>query len=147
MTTINVKYIGQKDRKEDNVASSGLVWHGHGDVQQATPGQWAQLSKHPNVWERAEDEIPAPAVKPVGETVLKLTLGGEGGDGAEGSKSGTAAPGGEGSAGEQAKAKVEQTAPARKTAARKTTADKQDAAAPGGEGAKDSGTDADKGQA
>lgn len=56
MTTINVKYIGQKDRKEDNVASSGLVWHGHGDVQQATPAQWAQLSKHPGVWERAEDQ-------------------------------------------------------------------------------------------
>lgn len=58
MTTINVMYIGTKSRKEDNIAGSGLAWRGHGDVQPVTPGQWAQLSKHPDIWVRADDASP-----------------------------------------------------------------------------------------
>src|SRR5690606_1158768 len=36
--------------KTDNVAGSGLTWHGHGDVQHVTHQQWALLSRHTGVW-------------------------------------------------------------------------------------------------
>lgn len=52
---IPVVYIGHKERKVDNVAGSGVVWHGHGDVQGVTPPQWGLLSKHPQVWARDVD--------------------------------------------------------------------------------------------
>lgn len=49
---IPVVYIGHKERKADNVAGSGVVWHGHGDVQPVTPQQWGLLSKYPQIWTR-----------------------------------------------------------------------------------------------
>ena len=56
MTTISVKYIGHKALKDDNVADSGLVWRGHGDVQKVTDAQWAKLSRHPDIWERVDGD-------------------------------------------------------------------------------------------
>lgn len=58
---IPVVYIGHKERKVDNVAGSGAVWHGHGDVQSVTPPQWGQLSKHPQVWSLAQSVTPVAA--------------------------------------------------------------------------------------
>lgn len=55
---IPVVYIGHKERKVDNVAGSGAVWHGHGDVQSVTPPQWGQLSKHPQVWSLEQSVTP-----------------------------------------------------------------------------------------
>jgi len=52
---IPVVYIGHKERKVDNVAGSGAVWHGHGDVQPVTPQQWGLLSKYPQIWSRDVD--------------------------------------------------------------------------------------------
>ena len=57
-TLIPAAYIGHKERKVDNVAGSGAVWHGHGDVQSVTPPQWGQLSKHPQVWSLAQSVTP-----------------------------------------------------------------------------------------
>lgn len=51
---VQVEYIGTKERKEDNLTGSGVVWHGHGDVQQVTAAQWGALSKHSEVWRRVE---------------------------------------------------------------------------------------------
>lgn len=53
---VPVQYIGAKDRKEDNLTGSGVVWHGHGDVQPVTAAQWGLLSKHSEVWRLAKDE-------------------------------------------------------------------------------------------
>lgn len=50
---VPVAYLGHKDRKEDNVARSGVVWHGHGDVQNVTAQQWGLLSAHPGVWAKS----------------------------------------------------------------------------------------------
>ena len=51
---VPVVYIGHKERKEDNIARSGIVWHGHGDVQNVTAQQWGLLSAHPSVWAPAK---------------------------------------------------------------------------------------------
>lgn len=59
---IPVVYIGHKERKVDNVAGSGAVWHGHGDVQPVTPQQWGLLSKYPQIWTR---EVDMEAIKPL----------------------------------------------------------------------------------
>lgn len=63
-----VQYIGPKDRKEDNVARSGTVWHGRGDVQEVTPEVWGKLSRHPDVWVLA-GTVPQRADLLAGETV------------------------------------------------------------------------------
>lgn len=74
---MKVRYIGKKERKEDNVAGTGVVWRHPGDVQDVPDVAWAKLSKHPDVWAPAETsrapslaqaakvKAPAPAPAPV----------------------------------------------------------------------------------
>jgi hypothetical protein len=68
-TLIPVVYVGPKDTKTDNVANSGTVWRGAGDVQHVTPAVWGQLSAHPEVWRHAEDPM-AQAPVPRGAVVV-----------------------------------------------------------------------------
>lgn len=51
-----VKYVGLKPRKIDNVAWSGAVWHGQGDVQVVADETWNKLVRHPDVWALADEE-------------------------------------------------------------------------------------------
>ncbi|MEN9864940.1 MAG: hypothetical protein RL748_530 [Pseudomonadota bacterium] len=37
--TIAVRYVGKKLNAQDNVAKSGKLWEGNGDVQWVTPKQ------------------------------------------------------------------------------------------------------------
>ena len=51
---MHIKYIGQKAKKQDNVASTGLVWE-PGEVHEVKdPGKAAALLKFPGVWELVE---------------------------------------------------------------------------------------------
>lgn len=50
-----VKYIGNKEFKDDNVAGTGVVWLSNGDVQSVPYGAWAKLAKHPGVWALVEE--------------------------------------------------------------------------------------------
>lgn len=59
---MRVKYIGLKPSKTDNVAGSGIVWSGQGDVQEVPDEAAQKLLRHPEVW--CLDE---PADKPAGE--------------------------------------------------------------------------------
>jgi hypothetical protein len=43
-------YIGRKDRKEDNVAGTGLAWIGHGDTHLVDKRAATLLLKHADVW-------------------------------------------------------------------------------------------------
>jgi hypothetical protein len=65
-TTVLVEYIGEKDFKADNVAGSGMAWHGKGDVRPVAMSAWAVLSRHPGVWRLAE--------LPAGEPSKTLSL-------------------------------------------------------------------------
>ena len=61
MTSVKVRYIGAKDLKEDNVAGTGTVWIGNGDVKPVPLDAWAKMSRHTTVWELvAEGEEPQP---------------------------------------------------------------------------------------
>ena len=56
-------YVGRKAKKEDNVAGSGVVWLGHGDIQDVSDEVWAKLAPYPDVW----IEVPAePAAEATG---------------------------------------------------------------------------------
>lgn len=56
-------YVGCKAKKEDNVAWSGVVWLGHGDIQDVSDEVWAKLAPYPDVW----IEVPAePAAEATG---------------------------------------------------------------------------------
>ncbi len=51
-----VKYVGAKDIKTDNVAMTNTVWAGNGDVQEVSEAAWLKLAKHPDIWERVDEE-------------------------------------------------------------------------------------------
>ena len=46
-----IEYVGKKPIKPDNVAGTGIVWHGPGDVQEVPdPAACAKLLRHQDVW-------------------------------------------------------------------------------------------------
>lgn len=62
MSTVRVMYVGLKPREIDNKkGKSGVVWNGHGDIQEVPDWAWPALSKHPDVW---VDVPPEPGEKP-----------------------------------------------------------------------------------
>lgn len=77
---MKVIYVGQKAVKEDNVAGSGAVWMGHGDVQTVPDAAWLRLSRHSDVWRAAEQE-PSPPNEPA--VLLRGTVPIEGLGGAD----------------------------------------------------------------
>jgi len=48
--SVLVEYVGKKAQKVDNVADTGTVWNGEGDIQPVTLEAWGKLSRHPEVW-------------------------------------------------------------------------------------------------
>lgn len=65
---INVKYVGKKAVKSDNVANTGTVWIGYGDVHPVSEAVWGKLSKHPDIWQDADKAAPeAKADEPAGD--------------------------------------------------------------------------------
>lgn len=52
---MKVKYLGPKPIKRDNVAHTGVVWVGTGDVQEVPDSAWPKLAAHPTIWERVTD--------------------------------------------------------------------------------------------
>ena len=49
-----VKYVGRKLTAIDNVANSGAIWNGHGDVQAVTDRQARLLVAYPDQWVLAD---------------------------------------------------------------------------------------------
>ena len=61
MSTVNVRYIGLKDRETDRRGGTGLTWIGHGAVHAVPVAAWVKyLSKHPDVWELVAESEPGP---------------------------------------------------------------------------------------
>lgn len=65
MAQVAIVYVGRKERKADNVANTGTVWMGPGDVQQVDASVAAKLLAHSDVWAKAEGETAeVPAANP-----------------------------------------------------------------------------------
>lgn len=64
MESIRVMYVGSKPMKEDNIAATGVVWLGEGDVQEVPLSAWPKLAPHTGVWRLADDVTRAPASAP-----------------------------------------------------------------------------------
>lgn len=47
---VALKYVGRKPAAYDNIAHSGKVWNGPGDVQEVTDAQAKLLLKYPDQW-------------------------------------------------------------------------------------------------
>lgn len=58
---VRVQYVGHKPTKEDNVAGTGVVWLGHGDVQSVPEQAWGRLARHPDIWRLAEQDSAPPS--------------------------------------------------------------------------------------
>lgn len=58
----NIRYIGKKERKVDNViAGTGIVWNGQGDVQAVPDSAVKKLLEHTDSFELATDVPPEAA--------------------------------------------------------------------------------------
>jgi hypothetical protein len=67
-----IRYIGLKPVKQDNVANTGLIWNGAGDVHEvADLAAAAKLLSYPLVWEETTD-AQAAAGKSTVEQVVEL---------------------------------------------------------------------------
>lgn len=67
-----IKYIGKKPVKTDNVAGTGTVWNGPGDVQNVDkPEAVAKLLAHTGIWVREEAEAKPVALSEVTNTAPK----------------------------------------------------------------------------
>lgn len=58
---VRVECVWPEERgpKEDCRAGTGIVWAGHGDVQNFPTILWPQLAKHPDVWRLYDDDASA----------------------------------------------------------------------------------------
>jgi hypothetical protein len=74
-----VKYVGLKPVKTDNVALTGAIWNGNGDIQDVSAAAWEKLAKHPDIWELVKEDskpslsnsIPAPDAVAIADIVRK----------------------------------------------------------------------------
>lgn len=55
MKTIKIVYVGNKPTSHDNVARSGAIWNGKGDIQEVTEDQAKILLKYPDQWALADE--------------------------------------------------------------------------------------------
>lgn len=60
---IRVKYVGKKPFAVDNIARSGIVWNGHGDVQDCADGVARAVLAYPDQWVVADQEDAVRAAK------------------------------------------------------------------------------------
>lgn len=70
-----IRYIGCKPMKEDNVARTGTVWHGHGDVREVKdPAAVSKLLSFSTVWEEvgATDEPGNAEGEPISTATQKV---------------------------------------------------------------------------
>ena len=51
-----IQYVGNKVIKADNVAGTGVVWDGNGDVQDVPDSAVAKLIAHSGIWKLAGDD-------------------------------------------------------------------------------------------
>lgn len=66
---IQIEYIGNKPSACDNVARSGKIWNGKGDIQEVTADQARILTKYPDQWRLVDEdrkaEVDASAIKTI----------------------------------------------------------------------------------
>lgn len=62
---VDIKYVGKKPFALDNVAGSGKLWNGAGDIQPVTQPQAKILLKYPDQWALAKAEDAAAVEQPV----------------------------------------------------------------------------------
>ncbi len=59
--TIEIRYIGKKKLKPDNVNNTDVIWIGHGDIQDYPKKLAGRLLLHPDVWDRPDGgAVPVP---------------------------------------------------------------------------------------
>lgn len=62
---VEIVYVGKKPFSMDNVAGSGKLWNGMGDIQQVTEQQAKTLLKYPDQWGLVNGGDAAAIAKPV----------------------------------------------------------------------------------
>lgn len=64
-----LRYVGKKPFAIDSVGGTGVLWNGHGDIQEVPNTVGEKLLAYPDQWEEAvpkktADKAPAPAKAP-----------------------------------------------------------------------------------
>lgn len=53
---VMVAYVGAKPMAYDNVAKSGKIWNGNGDIQEVTPAQAQILTRYSDQWALVDED-------------------------------------------------------------------------------------------
>jgi hypothetical protein len=59
--TVAIEYVGNKPFSVDNVAGTGICWHGKGDIQDVPVSAAETLLKYPDQWATADGKPLAPS--------------------------------------------------------------------------------------
>lgn len=68
---VKLRYVGKKPSAYDSVARSGVVWNGHGDVQEVTDAQAKLLLRYPDQWALVNEKDQAAVDAPVSISVTE----------------------------------------------------------------------------
>lgn len=85
-----IEYVGAKERRQDTVAGTGIVWVGKGDVKEVPDVAVPRLLKHPDIWRIAElaaqkkPQQKTNEQSPTGDSKPEGAGGSEGGEGGDG---------------------------------------------------------------
>lgn len=71
MNKIKVAYVGKKPFAIDNVAGSGVMWNGNGDVQEVTAAQARILTKYKDQWALVDLADAAAVAEPPADIVVE----------------------------------------------------------------------------
>lgn len=63
-TVVLVEYVGLKDREEDHLYGTGIVWTGKGDVQEVPASAWSRMRKHVDVWRELVAQASSSSLQP-----------------------------------------------------------------------------------
>ena len=61
---VKLVYVGNKPAAYDNIARSGVTWHGKGDIQEVTDAQAKLLLKFPDQWQLVNESDRAAVTAP-----------------------------------------------------------------------------------
>lgn len=75
---VNVRYVGNRPVRRDNVCGTKLVWQGPGEVLPVSKEVAQRLLRHPDVWRKEEEPWVAPtarSLEPSGSDQEAIALG------------------------------------------------------------------------
>lgn len=74
---VEVRYVGKRPMRKDNIADTGTIWFGENDVQEVPANAAILLCAFPTVWQMADKHVIERPVSPAEEDELEAAVAAE----------------------------------------------------------------------